>query len=301
MERSVRGGVAAVLLTLALHALAARPASVGDGTTLSGQSEARLDKGGADLYLATRSRAYELTQFAYRGAVRTVVVETEVRHRHRVSEDLAENGDEMGTILLTVHPVSGSGHFDTPLARREIPGDEVKIEGSAGIKVVLWGCCAESDAETQLSLATLKTLYVRSSSMPLLTYTRLGKPSAVGRIVAVYSVITPLDKEVLGGDPSVVALITWASDDGALQRILVRLRGGNPREAAMSWSSTPGWKVGNRPLDNHLVLDPAKPSTPLLVWQIDDARAIEIPMVGDRFDCAAAKLPQDISLQEVTR
>ncbi len=69
--------------------------------------------------------------------MRTAVVEAEVRHRRRISEDLAENGDETGTVTLVVHPLSRSGHFDAPLVRREIPGDEVKIEGAAGVKIVL--------------------------------------------------------------------------------------------------------------------------------------------------------------------
>jgi hypothetical protein len=111
-------------------------------------------------------------------------------------------------------------------------------------------------------------------------------------------VTTPADKEVLDEDPSGVGVITWASDDAALQRILVRLRGNKPREAAMSWSSTLGWKVGNAPIDNHVVVDPTKP---VLVWQIDDAQSIEIPLAGDSFDLAWAKLPQSISLKEIPR
>ncbi len=113
-------------------------------------------------------------------------------------------------------------------------------------------------------------------------------------------VTTPADKEVLDEDPSAVGVITWASDDAALQRILVRLRGNNPREAAMSWSSTLGWKVENAPIDNHVVVDPTKPSKPVLVWQTDDAQSIEIPLVGDRLDLASAKLPQSISLKEIS-
>ena len=96
-------------------------------------------------------------------------------------------------------------------------------------------------------------------------------------------------------------MITWASDDEPLQRIVLYLRGSNPREAAMSWSTTIGWKVPNASLDSHTVFDPSRPTKPVLVWQIDEGRAIELPLVGDRFDVAAAKLPKGINLKELAR
>jgi hypothetical protein len=288
------------LMILALGAARAVVASAG-GTTVSGDSEARFETHGGVRYMVTRSRTFELTQFAYKGdTVRTAVVEAEITHRHRLSEDLADNGDETGTVTLTVHPVSPSGHFDPPLATRKLAGDEIDIEGSGGVKVTTWGCCAESSAETQLSLNTLKTRWVRSSAVPLLTYTRLGKP-AVARVASVYAVLTPLDDELLGKDKSSVAMITWSDDDQPLQRILIRLKADKPREAAMEWTATVGWRVGSAPLDNHTVFDPAKPTKPVFVWQIADGKAIELPLAGDRFDLAAARVPPGVSLKELPR
>ena len=289
----------ALLMILAFDSVPAAAGS-GGGTTVRGDSEARIETDGGVRYLVTRSRTFELTQFAYEESVRTAVVEAEIRHRRRVSEDLADNGDETGTVTLTVYPVNPAGHFDPPLATRKLPGDEIDIEGSGGVKITTYGCCAESSAETQLSLNTLKTLYVKSGDVPLVTYTRLGKP-AVGRLVSVYIVMTPADNEVLGKDDSAVGMITWSGDDEPLQHILVRLQGDKPRDSAREWTVTVGWKIGSAPLDNHTVFDPAKPSKAVFVWQIADGKAIELPLAGDRFDIAAAKLPPGVSLKELPR
>ncbi len=295
MPRVIRKIPAALAILLILHV----PLAIA-GTAVTGDSEARIETDGSRRYMVTRSRSFELTQFAHNETVRTAVVETEIRHRHRISEDLADNGDETGIVTLTVYPVNPAGHFDPPLATRKLSGDEVDVQGSGGVKVTTWGCCAESSAETQLSLNDLKTVFVKSHDVPLVTYTRLGKP-AVGRLVAVYMVLTPIDDEILGKDNSAVAMITWAGDEAPLQRIAVHLHGDKPRDAAMEWTTTVGWRVAGKPLDNHTVFDPAKPAKTVFVWQIADGKTIELPLAGDRFDVAAAKLPVGVSLKELPR
>jgi hypothetical protein len=165
---------------LLLLVLCAAPALAGT-TRLSGDSEARIEAQAGARYLITRSRSFELTQFAHQETVRTAVVEAEVNHRHRISQDLANNGDETGTVALSVYPIDHRGQIAAPLATRKLSGDQIEVEGSGGVKVIAYGCCAEADAEFQLSLETLRTRYVRSSQEPLLTYTRLGKRPAVNR------------------------------------------------------------------------------------------------------------------------
>jgi len=268
-------------------------------TSLSGSAGAQIETQGKSHYMVTRSRTFELTQFADHETVRTAVVEAEVTHRQMLSEDLGANGDETGTIALTVYPVISGGQFGSPLASRTMPGDAVTIEGSAGVKVTAYGCCVESNAETQLNLGTLRTLYVKSSAMPLLTYTRLGKPHAVSRRVAIYLAMTPADTAVLGADQSAVAIITWASDYAPIQRVLVRLQSAQPRTDALDWENIVGWKIGLNALDNHTVFDPAKPSNPVFVWQIGDGRQIYLPLAGDRFNLAAARTPKGITLKDL--
>jgi hypothetical protein len=282
-----------VLLTVSVKSATA------DVTALSGPATAQIETQGKSHYMVTRSRTFELTQFADHEVVRTALVEAEVSHRHMLSEDLGAAGDETGTIALTVYPVTSSGQFGSPLATRTLPGDAVSIQGSAGAKVTAYGCCVESNAETQLNLGTLKTIYVKSSAMPLLTYTRLGKPSAVSRTLSVYLAMTPADTAVLGADPAAVAVITWASDYRPIQRVMVRLKSAQPRTDALDWENTVGWRVGSSPLDDHTVFDPAKPTSPVFVWQIDDGKQIEIPLVGDRLDLPAAKAPKGITLTDL--
>jgi len=230
--------------------------------------------------------------------VHTVVIETQVRHRRRLTDDLGANGTETGTIELSVYPLDASGSLGSRLATRAIAGDEYLVQGSGGIRIVTWGCCVQSNAETQLALHSLTTRYVKSSPMPLLTYTRLSVP-ATARVAAVYAVMTPRDDEVLGADASAVALITWAGDAGPLQRIRVHSHARNPREDALSWMSTIGWKADSEVLSDHAVYDPDRPRDLRFVWQIDPERTIELPLTNERFDPAAARLPKGVWIDEM--
>jgi hypothetical protein len=292
--RALPAALASLLLLQAIAAAEPPPAD----TTLSATADAKIETTGNERYMVTRSHTFELTQFADKGAVKTALVEAELRHRVHISEDLGANGDETGAVSLTVHALTASGHFERPLATRSLAGDEIRVEGSGGIKVTTWGCCVESNVETQLSTATLKTMFIRSTDMQLHTFTRLGKP-AVGRVVAIFKVPTAADQTVLGDDPSAVAMITLAGDEAPIQRFGVHLKADKPGDAVLEWEVETGWRTASGALDNHIVLDPAKPSKPVFVWRIAKGKTIELPLVGDRFDLAAAKLPANVTLRDL--
>src|SRR3984885_1840958 len=138
-----------IFLLMAFIALHPKLAIAGRAS-VTGNAEAKIETEGKGQYMVTRSRTFELTQTAYVENVRTVVVEAEIVHRRRLSDDLANNGDETGTIILTVYPINSGGQFEPALAVRKLPGDAIDIEGSGGVKVTSYGCCVESNAEVQL-------------------------------------------------------------------------------------------------------------------------------------------------------
>jgi hypothetical protein len=285
------------ILALATSGLATVPHGP-DRSTLKGDASASLTRGGKHLYLHAGSHTFELAQFVDRGAVRTVVVEGAVAHKLLVNDDIGANGDQTGQVTLVIHPIDSHGLFAAPLASRAMAGDQIKLDSPSGVKVITWGCCAESNAINQLNLATLKTMYVQSDGAPLSTYTILGKP-AKGRLIALYLTLTPEDHDVLGKEPSAVGMITLVDDDDTLQRIRVHLAGKDARNNAMNWSLEAGWKGTSATLDNHTVIDPAKPSTPIYEWKIDDTNAIELPLRSDRLDVSAAKLPPGVTLESL--
>jgi len=265
-------------------------------TSVSGSADATLERDGDDLFLTTRSRSFALAQYARGAETPSVVVESLVSRRRRVAEDLGASSDPTGTVTLRVRPLAPDGGFGAPQATRELAGDAVEVASPAGVKVTSFGCCQQSNAETLLSLASLETLYVRSDGPPLTTYTRLGPP-AQGRVVAVYLAMTPADDAVLGPDQTAVGLITVAGDERARQRIRVTLRGKTPRESALEWSANVGWRSASGALEPHVVVDPAKPSKPVWQWIIAPGRTIAIPLVDDRFDVAAASVPDGVALE----
>jgi hypothetical protein len=290
---------AAALIAAAIAIAGPAEAADGNTTSLSGTAGAALQKDGKGLYLHANSHSFELAQFLHGRATRTAVVEEQVAHRLQVNDDIGANGDQTGTVNLVVHPIDSQGRFGPPLASRNMPGDEIKLDSSAGVTVITYGCCAESSAENQLNLNTLKTMYVRSQGAPLTTYTILGKP-ARGRLIALYLTLTPEDDEVLGKDPSSVGAITLVGEEETFQKIRVHLKDKDARNTAMNWSLEAGWKTAAAQPDNHTVLDPARPTAPIYEWKIDDAHAIEIPLQNDRLNVAAAKLPPGVTLELVT-
>ncbi len=297
-QRDTRRVGPAVATAVLVIAGCATPGRATDAAlqSVTGSAAATLQRDGTRLFLLTTTHSFELAQFATKGQTKTVLVEGEVAHRLGVTDDLGAKGDETGTVRITVRPITANGHFGAPLATRQVPGDDIKLESPAGVSIISYGCCQESTAEELLSLASLKTLYVRSESAPLTTYTRLGKP-ALGRLIAVYLAMTPADQAVLGHDPSIVGVITLTGEDEVLQRMRVRLRGDKPREAALEWSTELGWKTASGAVENHTVIDPARPSAPVYRWKIAEGQAIEIPLVSDRLDLAAAKLPPNVTIE----
>jgi hypothetical protein len=102
---------------------------------------------------------------------------------------------------------------------------------------------------------------------------------------------------LLGNYSSAVAMSTVAGEDVVLQRMRVHLHADNPREAVVAWSTELGWKTASGALDNHTVIDRAKPTKPVFTWKIGEQQTIELPLVNDRLDAAAAKLPAGVALE----
>lgn len=293
----MRMQIATTALLLALSfSLATISTAQSDQASITATAEATLRKDAKGLFLFTRSQSFQLAQYAVGSTMHTVVVQGEVAHRLAVTDDLGAKGDETGTVSLAIYPIKTDGTYGPQQAARKISGDEIKLDSPSGVRVITYGCCQENSAELELSLTSLKTLWARSGGVPLTTYTRLGKP-ALRRLIAVYLVMTPVDDEVLGNDPSAVAMITLVGEDEVMQRIRVHLGTDKAREKAMEWSFDLGWKTPSGKPDNHTVIDPAKPSKPLFEWKISDAEAIEIPLVDDHLDIASAKLPPGIKLE----
>ncbi|HYL60894.1 MAG TPA: hypothetical protein VEU51_18655 [Candidatus Acidoferrales bacterium] len=261
---------------------------------ITGNAGATLEKEGKNVFLKATSHTFQLAQYVEKGQTKTVLVEGELFQRLQVTDDLGAKGDETGRVKLTIREIEPGPQFGAIAATRELAGDEIKL--NSGVTVITNGCCAENSAETELSLSSLKTLYVRSGAVPLTTYTVLGKP-ARGRLIAVYLTMTPEDEAVLGKDPHAVAMITVDGEDEVRQRMLVSLKSDKAREDAMEWSFELGWKAASGKLENHTVIDPAKPTKPVFTWKIGDTQSIELPLVNDRLDTAAAKLPTGVTLQ----
>jgi hypothetical protein len=286
-----------ILTIAALLLLASNSIARAGSTAVTGSAGAVLEKEGKNVFLKATSHTFQLAQYVEKGQTKTVLVEGELFQRLQVTDDLGAKGDETGRVKLTIRTIEPGPQFGAIAATRELAGDEIKL--NSGVTVITYGCCAENSAETELSLSSLKTLYVRASGVPLTTYTILGKP-ARGRLIAVYLVTTPADESVLGKDPHAVAMITVVGEDEVLQRMLVSLKLDNPREAAMDWSFELGWKTASGKLENHTVIDPAKPTKPVFTWKIGDAQSIELPLVNDRLDTASAKLPAGVTLQTLS-
>ena len=278
--------------------MARSPAAAGD-LSLGSDANAVLSKKDNHLYVTTRSRSYQLAQYAYGARTATVIVDGEVARRLRVSDDIGAENQPTGTVHLALHPIGKDGTFAAPSASREMSGDEIRLDSPAGVAVITYGCCAENSAEAELSLESLKTLYVSAGGIKNSTYTILGKP-ARGRVVALYLAMTPADDEVLGTDKTALGLLTVAGEGEVLQRIRVHQRSAKSREAALEWFTDHGWRNGAGGLDDHVVIDPAHPATPTFEWRIGEKQAIALALVNDRLDVETARMPEGITLETLS-
>lgn len=284
-------------LVASLTLIAPFNAAAGD-TSISANASAVLQKQGQKQFVATSSRSYQLAQYAYGSREGTVIVDGEVNRHLRVSDDIGAETQPTGTVRLAIHPIQKDGTFGAVSASRELPGDEIRLDSPAGIAVIAYGCCAENSAESELSLESLKTLYVSAGGIRNSTYTILGKP-ARGRVIALYLGMTPLDDDVLGKDKTALGLLTIEGEGEVLQRIRVHLRSAKSREAALDWSTEHGWRNASGNLDEHVVIDPAKTTIPIFEWRFGDDKTIALALENDRFDVATAKLPDGITLEQL--
>ena len=287
-----------LLLTLILASLSYLSAAAGD-PSISANAGASLAKQGTKLNLTTHSHSYQLAQYAYGSREGTVIVDGEVTRRLHVSDDIGAEDQPTGTVRLAIRPIRKDGSFGAVTASRELPGDEIRVDSPAGVAVITYGCCAENSAEAELSFESLKTLYVSAGGIKHSTYTILGKP-ALGRLIALYLAMTPDDDEILGKDKTALGLITIAGEGDVLQRLRVHLRTAKSREDALEWSTDHGWRNASGSLEDHVVVDPAHPSTPIFEWRIGERKTIALPLVNDRLDVAGAKLPDGISLESLS-
>jgi hypothetical protein len=295
LKRSFYIALAAISL-----ASISQPAAIADDSSITANAGAALGKEGKQLYLTTKSHSYELAQYAYGSRESTVIVDGEVNRRLRVSDDIGAENQPTGTVRLAIRPIQKDGSFGAVTASRELPGDEIRLDSPAGVAVITYGCCAENSAEAELSLESLKTLYVSAEGIKHSTYTVLGKP-ALGRVIAIYLAMTPLDDEILGNDKTALGLLTVSGEGDVLERVRVHLRTAQSREAALDWSTEHGWRNASGGLDDHVVVDPSHPSTPIFEWRIADGKTIALPLVNDRLNVAGAKLPEGITLETLSQ
>jgi len=268
--------------------------------SIGANAGAVLEKQGNKQFVATRSHSYQLAQYAYGAKLGTVIVDGAVKRRLRVSDDIGAETQPTGTVHLAIHPIQKDGTFGPVSASRELPGNEIRLDSPAGVAVIAYGCCVENSAESELSLESLKTLYVSAGGIKNSTYTILGKP-ARGRVIALYLAMTPLDDDVLGKDKTALGLITIEGEGDVLERIRVHLRSAKSREAALDWSTEHGWRNASGALEEHTVIDPSKPTTPIFEWRVADDKIIALPLVNDGLDVATAKLPDGITLEQLSQ
>jgi len=273
--------------------------AIAGDSSINANSGATLGKEGKKLYLTTKSHSYQLAQYAYGPREATVIVDGEVSRRLHVSDDIGAEDQPTGTVRLALRPIQKDGSFGAVAASRELPGDEIRLDSPAGVAVISYGCCAENSAEAELSLESLKTLYVSAGGIKHSTYTILGKP-ALGRLIAMYLAMTPVDDEVLGKDKTALGLLTVSGEGDVLQRIRVHLRTAKSRQDALEWSTEHGWRNAAGGLDDHVVVDPSHLSTPIFEWRIADGETIALPLVKDRLDVSGAKLPEGIVLESLS-
>jgi hypothetical protein len=257
----------------------------------------------------TINRRHDIASFfderSGKGEMRRFLVETEIDRLTREADD--EEIDTQSSVLrVKARPLTAAGLGDQTMTI-ETTADEVFVSGPY-VVADSWGCCAEQKSHEVFSLHTGKKLFSATGAGDFGDWLTMGKkgPNYQQRIVAAHLAFTTRDAAELGGDKSVVGLITYATEAEPLQRVALRAPGGRDGDLPLEWSPKLLWLTKREPEGiDHAFFEQEGDAKDVytgitLRLKLDDETNIDIPLVGDRLAPTDAELPDGYSLEDVT-
>src|SRR5262245_47291637 len=292
----------AVLLALSAPQAMADPIVDEKSTT-----ETSITMDGNAYLIHTINRRHDIASFFDdrdgKGQMKRYLVETELDRVTREADD--EEIDTQSSVLrVKARPLTAAGLGEQTMTI-ETTADEVFVSGPY-VVADSWGCCAEQQSHEVFSLYTGKKLFSATGAGDFGDWLTMGKkgPNYQQRIVAAHLAFTARDAAELSEDKSVVGVITYATEAEPLQRLALRAPDGRDGDLPLEWSPKLLWLTKREPDGiDHAFFEQEGDAKDVytgitLRLQLDDANAIDIPLVADRLVPADAGLPDGYALEE---
>lgn len=274
----------------------------------SAPSAISIAKDGENFRVTNDSRRYQTNTLASALMDNVLLYQLLEIQQHQVSTEgpQAEQNFEEATAKVTVYPVTDKGKGDAAFTI-EGKADAVNAMGNY-LTFTRYGCCVEMPTYAVYSLETGKYLFNATGEGQSGQWTTMGAQGgwAFTRIFAYHAKITAADAELFGDETNGAVILAYSKENEPLQRVmLVGPQELMEKDAPLEWMP----KVDLVNKDNakgtdHIFIDRAGKAEELftdvtLRLTLDEATVIEIPVVADKLDLTAAKLPKGFSLKEM--
>jgi hypothetical protein len=274
----------------------------------SAPSAISIAKDGENYRVTNDSRRYQTNVLPSAAAENALLYQLLEIEQHQVSVEgpQTEQGFEVATAKVTAYPLSADGKGQ-PAYTVEGKADAVNAQNSF-LTLTRFGCCVEVPTYAVYSLETGKYLFNATGEGQSGQWATMGAQGgfAFERIFAYHAKFTAADGELYGDAPYGAAIIAYAKETEPLQRIMVvASQADMDRDKPLEWIPKLDLVSSAYPAGiDRIFIDRTGEAAALftdasLRLTLDEATVIEIPLVADRLDLKAAKLPQGYSLQEM--
>jgi hypothetical protein len=290
--RRSRSLVAVVGLGVALVATAARamdaPESDGSqpltGTPvrMSGTSSIFIKRYGADTLIPhERNVSFRF----FRGVTPMLLLREEID----VEDEVPWKGEGWATasVDLTARAVGKDGKAGAIRYRIHENGEGALLYGPLYV-VSMEGCCDSQDGHVVYSVQTGKRLMYTTGRTPVGALESLRLPKSGARSVGAYAANSAYDQAVFAGSGDTLAVVTYATDDAPLMRVVVT-RPGHPHESPPYFDRL---EVRRSPQKAG-----EEPSVTVHVQFFDDVY-VDLPVVDDALDVAHATCSDGLTVRK---
>lgn len=269
-------------------------------------SEIRVEATEPGLFRITNSqRRYQtnlLGVVAIPGTVQHQLLEIE-QNDVRIEGPQIETQFESGNVTVRAYPLTDQGKGSQSFEIKA-KGDAVAADGPY-LTITRYGCCVEQPTHAIFSLETGAYLFNATGNGASGDWVTMGARGGFEneRIIAQHVAITAEDAAIFGDHKNAVAVISYARRDQPLQRlILIAPQKTIDEDAMLNWMPRPSLSSAEvTQAGDHLFFDKEGKGEEIftgIIYRLvlDEATALEIPLVADRFDLTGAKIPDGYSL-----
>jgi hypothetical protein len=237
------------------------------------------------------------------GPVRLVLqLETDIIRRDDTEGMLS------GRVSATAWRIDGQGKRKSLWSVGE-PGDAGEISSRQPLFIVRQsGCCGSRDSFSVFNLYSGQRLFTATGDGPEACWAQLDVPNSGGlvRLVALHAAYSGTDSAVFGQRAETVGLLTYGSPEKPLARYRLLAESAAAVADFMGDATVRLVQPGKLEETDSLTLwpadgkrDPSAVGGFAIRLHLTDEKTVDIPVIHDKLDLAAATLPQGLKIEPV--